>query len=168
VDSGRQVIVGRVLGSRGLAGEISVEVISDSPDRFSSGGVLFLEGRSYRIERSSRLSRGNMALKLEGINTRSHADNLRGQSLTVPEEMVPAPPEGVYYHYQILDLQVYTREREYLGRVTEIFSTGVNEVYVVSGDGREVLLPALEDVILDVDVGAGEMTVDLPEGLIPG
>ena len=163
--SGRLVVVGRVLGPRGLAGEISVEVISDSPDRFSSGGVLFLEGRSHRIERSSLQGRGTVALKLEGIDSRSDADNLRGRSLEVLEAMVPPPPEGTCYHYQILDIQVYTREREYLGRVTEIFSTGVNEVYVVSGDGKEVLVPALDDVILDVNVDAGEMTVDLPDGL---
>ena len=164
--SGRLVVVGRVLGPRGLAGEISIEVISDSPDRFSAGGVLFLDGQNRRVESSSRLGRGTMTLKLEGIDSRSHAEHLRGLSLEVPEAMVPPAAPGTYYYYQILDIQVYTKERKYLGRVTDIFSTGPNEVYVVSHEGREVLVPALDDVILDVDLDVAEMTVDLPEGLM--
>ena len=75
----------------------------------------------------------------------------------------------MYYHYQIIDIQVYTLgSGSTLAGSLEIFSTGSNEVYVVSGDGKDLLVPALDDVILDVDVGAGEMTVDLPEGLVSG
>ena len=104
-------------------------------------------------------------LKLEGINSRSEAESLRDSFLMVPEDMVPPLPEGEYYHFQIIDMQVYTQEREYLGQITQILSTGSNDVYVVSHDGQELLIPALDEVIKEVDVERGMMTVELPEGL---
>ena len=126
-------------------------------------------GRPYVIQRSIGLGRGAVSLKLEDVNSRTQAKALQGGSLTVPEEMVPLPPEGEYYHYQIMDMQVYTNEREYLGRIAEIFSTGTNDVYVVrrkdKDKDKELLIPALEEVVLEVDTDEARMTVDLPEGL---
>ena len=165
IASRRLVIVGRVLAARGLRGEVRVEVITDSPSRFSTGGILYLKGRPQRIQRSSSLPKGTVVLKLEGINSRSEAESLRDSFLMVPEDMVPPLPEGEYYHFQIIDMQVYTQEREYLGQITQILSTGSNDVYVVSHDGQELLIPALDEVIKEVDVERGMMTVELPEGL---
>ena len=163
-----RVVVGRVLAPRGLHGEVRVEVISDSPERFSAGGILYADGRAHRIQRSSELPRGTLALKLAGINTRDDAETLRDSYLMVPEELVPTLPEGKYYHYQIIDMRVYTEEQEYLGQITDILSTGSNDVYVVSDEGQTILVPALEDVIKEVDIEQGTMTVDLPEGIKSG
>ena len=157
--------MGRVLAAQGLKGEVRIEVITDSPDRFSSGGIVYVKGEPHRIRRSSRLPKGTLALKLEGIDNRGQAEALRESLLTVPEEMVPPPPEGQYYHFQIIDMRVHTQEREYLGQVIQIISTGSNDVYVVSREGKEILIPALDDVIKEMDVERGVMTVDLPEGL---
>ena len=165
--SNRHVIVGTILGARGVNGEVNVAVTSDSPGRFSTGGVLHLEGTPRTILRSYELSRGRVGLKLEGIDSRTEAQTLRGSHLTVPEEMVPPLPQGKYYHFQIVDMRVYTVEGEYLGKVAEILSTGSNDVYIVSQEGKDILIPALEEVIADVDVGKGMMTVDLPQGLRP-
>ena len=159
------VIVGRVVAPRGLGGEVQVEASSDSPGRFSAGGILYLNGQPHEIQRSFKLPRDRVALKLEGIDERSQAESLRDSLLMVPEAMVPPLPEGEYYHYQIIDMGVYTREGEYLGQITQIVSTGSNDVYVVSHAGQELLIPALEDVIAEVDVERRRMTVDLPEGL---
>ena len=162
------VIVGRVLAPRGPAGEVKVEVISDSPARFSKGSVLYLKGQTHRIQRSYRLPRGTMALKLEGINSRNEAEGLRDCFLTVSEDMTPPLPEGEYYHFQIIDMSVYTRKLEYLGQITQILPTGSNDVYVVSHEDEELLIPAVDEVIVEVDVAQGTMTVDLPDGLRPG
>ena len=165
---GRQIIVGRVRSPRGLRGEVHVEVTSDTPERFSPGGVLFLNGRAHKIRRVTHLPKGRLALKLEGLNTRDEAETLRDSLLTVPEEIVPPLPGGEYYHYQIIDMEVYTQEGGLLGLITDILSTGSNDVYVVSQQGqqgKEVLIPALDDVIVSVDVNRGRMTVKLPEGL---
>ena len=73
--------------------------------------------------------------------------------------------EGEYFHFQLLGLRVLTEEREELGQITEILETGSNDVYVVSGAGGEVLIPALVDVVLEVRLDEGQMIVDLPDGL---
>jgi 16S rRNA processing protein RimM len=83
----------------------------------------------------------------------------------VPEGMAPPLPEGAYYHFQIVDMRVYTRGKEYLGIITQVLSTGSNDVYVVCHQGRELLVPALEGVVREVDVEGRRMVVDLPEGL---
>ena len=161
----RLVIVGRVVAARGPRGEVQVDVISDSPDRFSAGGFLYLNDQPHRIQSSSMLPKGRVSLKLEGINSRSEAESLRGNLLMVPEGMVPPLAEGDYYHFQIVDMHVYTEEGEYLGQITQILSTGSNDVYVVSRGGEELLIPAVDEVIKEVDVEKAVMTVELPGGL---
>ena len=166
-DAKAHVVVGKVWALHGLRGEIQVEVISDSPGRFSPGGMLYVGGRPREIQRSLPLRRRRVRLKLEGIDSRSEAETLRDAFLTVPEEMVPPLAEDVYYHFQIIGMGVYSREGEYLGEITEILTTGSNDVYVASAAGTELLIPATDDVVLEVDVGKGTMQVDLPEGLRP-
>ena len=103
---------------------------------------------------------------LDIVKDRSHAETLHGLLLTVPREYVESLPEGSYYHFQLLDLRVYDEEGEYLGKIKEILSTGSNDVYVVGVEGRrDLLVPALEDVVREVDLDEGRMVVLLPEGL---
>ena len=161
------VVVGKVLAARGLAGQLKIEPLSDFPERFAPGGYLFLEGTPHLLQRSAKLPDGSLAIKLEGIDSREDAQKLLGLELTVPRDMVPPPPDGSYYHFQLIDMEVYTVSGESLGALTEILDAGPNDVYVVTKDGREVLVPALEGVVLDVDVESARMTVDLPEGLRP-
>ena len=159
------VAVGRVVKPQGLKGGIQVEVYSDAPGRFSAGGFLYLNGHPHTIERSSDLSRGRIALKLDNIDSRTQAEGLRDCILAVTPDMVPPAPQGQYYHYQIMEMKVYTQEGEYLGRIAEIISTGSNDVYVVQRNGQEVMIPALDDVVIEVDVEGERMTVSLPPGL---
>ena len=165
IPSGRLVIVGKITAPRGLKGEVQVAVISDSPGRFSSGGTLYLQGHPHRILRSYPLPKGKVGLRLEAIDTRAQAETLRNSYLEVPEELVPSLPEGKYYHFQILDLAVHTSQGAYLGRINDILSTRGNDVYVVEQEGQDLLIPAVDDVILEVDLETKTMTVELPEGL---
>ena len=104
-------------------------------------------------------------LKLQGIDTREGAEELASVELEVPIEEVPPLPDGSYYHFQILDMEVWTSAGEHLGIVEDILSTGSNDVYVVRRGDGEILVPAIEGVVLDVDVQGGRLTVDLPDGL---
>ena len=124
----RMIPVGRVLSPRGAGGEVQIEVLSDSPGRFAPGGAVFLRGKRLIIGGCSSLSRGRLALTLEGVYDRAQAEGLRGALLTVPEGMVPSLPEGQYYHFQLVDMDVFTGDGEYLGRITEVLSTGANDV----------------------------------------
>ena len=160
------VVVGRIRSAWGLRGDVGVEVLSDSPMRFAPGSVLRVKGKSARVERSRPGKRG-LLVKLDVANDRAQAESLRGEELTVLPEQVEPLPDGVYYHFQILDMRVLTEDEENLGTVSEIIVTGGNDVYVVHEDGRrDILIPAIPEVVLDVDVEAGTMLVRLPDGLV--
>lgn len=143
-----------------------MEILSDVPSRFSNGGVVYLSGKIVTVERA-RKSKGIMLVKLDSVSDRTTADGLRGQLLTVPEVDAEPLPEGVFYHFQIIDMSVQTAEGEDLGRIVEIIETGANDVYVIrKEDRRDILIPALVEVVLSVDLDGEGMIVRLPEGLV--
>ena len=144
---------------------MQVEPITDFAGRFSPGGVLFLQDDPYRVEYAHSGNDAWLLLKLEGIDSPEDARPFRGQPMFVPRESVPSLPQGEYYYFQLLDMQVYTPQGDYLGRISEIMQTGSNDVYVVTDGDRETLVPALDDVIRAVNVEGHRMVVDLPEGL---
>ncbi len=165
----RYLAIGRVVRAHGLRGEISVAVLTEFPERFEATEWVYLgdefEATPYRLE-SHRWHKKNVLLTLSGITNRTQAEQLRGQFVQVPlEEAVPLP-EGAYYLYQLIGLRVITIDGEYLGSVVDIIETGANDVYVVDHEGQQILLPAVLDIIRSVDVEAGEMVVQVIDGLI--
>ena len=169
------VAVARIIGAHGREGEIRVKVTSDVPGRFDEGQTLLVsqdgtasDGLTCRIASSrSTGSKGNdvLIISLRGYHDRDQALELAGYWLWVPRSEVPAPEEGEYFHYQLIGLKVRTVDGEDLGELAEILETGSNDVYVVAGDGVDVLVPALSRVVREIDIDAGLMVVDLPEGL---
>ena len=158
------VIVGRVLGAWGIRGDLKLQPSTDVPDRFSAGNTVYLNGRLSRIERS-RTSKGTFIVKLDVVGDRTDAEAVQGHLLTVPEDSLQTLPPGSYYHFHVIDMVVYSEHGERLGKVTRILPSGERDVYVVTeGSGEEVLIPAVEDYVLEVDVPANKMTVRLPEG----
>ena len=140
-------------------------VMSDVPNRFDEGQVLFVQARQLTIVSSQPFRAGQVILSFAGVNSPGEAQGLVGQYLTIPPSESPQLPDGEYFHFQLLGLRVETTEGELLGKITEILETGSNDVYVVKGETGEVLVPALTGVITDVRVDEGVMLVSLPEGL---
>ena len=164
--SDSKIVVGRIKAAWGLHGDVKIDLLSDVPDRFEPGNTVHLGDKSTRVQRS-RLVRGGMLLKLDIVNDRNQAELLRGQEITITPEQVSPLPQGSYYHFQVLGIDVLSQDGENYGKLHEIVETGANDVYVVRLEGRrDILIPALEDVILDVDLEGGSMTVCLPDGLI--
>jgi 16S rRNA processing protein RimM len=105
-------------------------------------------------------------LKLAGVDTPEAAARLRDQTVLVEIADVVPLKKGQYYQYQLIGLKVITEAGEALGELTEILETGANDVYVVTGaEGREILLPATDEVIRAIEVERGEMVVRRLEGL---
>ncbi len=164
-DEAESVTVGRIFDVHGLSGGVKTKVLSDVPHRFDVGQNLYIGDESYCITSSVHIPSAQVILKFRGVDSPDAARPLVGQLLTVPLAAVPSPPEGEYFHYQLLGLRVLTEEGEELGRITEILETGSNDVYVVSGDAGQVLIPALAEVIRKVQVDEGQMVVRLLDGL---
>ena len=165
LDPSHLVTVGQILRVHGLHGGVRVQVLSDVPHRFDVGQVLYTDGSPLHIASSATTGSGDVFLTFQGVDSDDVARSLVGQHLSVPEASVPPAEEGEYFHFQLLGLRVLTEEGEELGRLKEVLETGSNDVYVVSGDAGELLIPALRDVILQVQLDQGVMVVCLPPGL---
>ncbi len=169
------LVIGRVMGAHGIRGEVRVAIHTDFPNRFRALEVVYLSDdastglgqdkpQPFHLE-GFRLHKGGALVKLAGCDTRSDAQRLRGQWVQIPIEQAMPLGEDEYYEYQIMGLEVWTDQGERLGRVTEVLHTGSNDVYVVEGESGEILIPAMEDVVLEVDLEKRRMLVALIEGL---
>jgi len=158
--------VGRVLGPWGIKGEVKTEILTDSPDRFGLLKTVYLGDKlePLQLERY-RLHKRFVLLKFEGIDERNGAGRLRGKLVQIPIEEALPLEEGIYYVHEIVGLGVWTIEGEYLGLIDEVLFTGGNEVYVVKGPHKDILIPAIADVVQDVDLETGRLTVRLLQGL---
>ena len=157
--------VAAIIAPHGVAGMVSADGLSDNPRRFSAGAELKdAAGRLFRIQSAGR-HKGRLLLKLAGVDNREQAEKLRGLALYVEPGDSPPLPEGEYYHFQLLGLEVREDGRR-LGEISDILSLSANDVYVLRrDDGGETLIPALKSVVRKVDLVAGYLEVMLPEGL---
>lgn len=161
--------VGKVVSAHGVAGAVKVASDASSFDFLMPGQELFFgngkTGGWFKVEDSRRAGRFSV-LRLEGVENRDQAEALSGSLVHVSRESLPELDDGEYYWADIIGLDVVTVSGEPLGKVDSIIETGANDVYVVkNADGKETLLPALEWVIIKVDLAEKLMTVDPPEGL---
>ncbi|MCX7840154.1 MAG: ribosome maturation factor RimM [Anaerolineae bacterium] len=164
----RYLIIGRVLKPLGVRGELKVEILTEFPERFASLRQVFLgdDAKSFTVESARALDAHTARLKLVGIDTPEAAATLRHQLVYVArEDAVPLPPNRVYL-YQTIGLRVKTTDGIVLGQVTDVLDTRANDVYIVHDGTREILLPAIPQVIKEINVERGEMIVELMDGLV--
>lgn len=156
-----KLTIGRVAAAHGVHGEFRMAILSGHPEHFENLRRVYLgdEAEPRRLERV-RLHRGEALLKVEGLAAPADVVARRGQLVRIARADAMPLPEGEYYHYELLGLAVVDTAGQPLGRLAEIIETGANDVYVVRGGPRgEVLLPAIAEVIREVDPDAGTMVV---------
>jgi len=162
------VRVGKVVGTHGNDGRVRVAPETDHPERFSAGSTLVIDGALYSVEYATHAAGGDVLIvDFRGLKNREQAHALIDQVILGAIEDVPPLSDDVYYHYQLIDMTVVDLTGTILGKLTEVMSTGANDVYVVTADGSELLIPALADVIIEVDVANARMAVNVPEGIEP-
>lgn len=164
------LILGQVVRTHGVQGEVKVIPLAAAWQPFGSLRRLWLgpPGGPYRpfeVE-AQRARAGAVLLKLAGVESPEAAAPLVGWELAIPREEAPAPPEGAFYHYDILGLEVVC-EGEALGRVQEILETPAHDVYLIRGAAAEWMLPATRAHIRRIDLAAGRIEVH-PEADVPG
>ncbi len=157
-----------------MRGELRVEIFTDYPERLVQHAYFYLAApdspdivRRYSVE-GLRFHGKALLLKLDGCDDRNAADELRAMLVQIPvEEAVPLE-EGEYFLFQLIGVRVETESGEQLGQIVEVIETGANDVYVVRGPRGEVLLPAVDDVVLELDMESKRMIVHLLPGLLAG
>ena len=157
--------MGRVLAAWGLLGDVKVEPLGPR-EVLARGRRIFARGQQYRIARS-RTSGAFLYLKLSGIDSREAANALRAAYLEVREADLAPLAEGQYYRFQLMGLAVRATDGRDLGRITDVLSSPDSDVFVVQGPLGEVLVPAVDEIVREVDLEGGVVTVEIVPGLLP-
>ena len=166
-----QLVVARIGRAHGIKGEVTVEVRTDEPElRLAPGAVLATDPASagpLTIE-TGRVHSGRLLLRFEGVRDRNAAEALRNILLIaeVDPEVLPEE-EDEYYDHQLMDLDVVTKDGVEVGRITEISHLPSQDLFVVERpDGTEVLIPFVEEIVVEIDLGEQRAVIAPPPGLI--
>ena len=176
-----QILVGKIVATQGLHGEMRVQPFTDFPERFATTKELtarHASGRTLLLHPESSYLKGNLViLRCKEIDSIEAVRPWLNAELSISATELWPLTEGRFYIFQILGLEVYTDTGLHLGTVSDVLTTAANDVYVVTlspeasklaeeSDGITVLLPVIDDVILATDLAAGRLTVHLMPGLL--
>ncbi len=164
------VVIARIVKARGIKGEVACDVETDFPERFDTTEI------TVRMPDGARLSlelenhwfhQDRVVLKFKGYDTMTAARGLVGGLLVISQSDVLPLEEDEFYEYSIVGLDVVTIDGQAVGRVKSLMHTGASDILVVeSPDGREQLIPFVDDICTTVDTAAGRITISPPEGLL--
>ncbi len=159
------VLIGKLQRAHGVTGEIVLGITTDFPERITRGKVIYLGAdHSPRKISGARPFNTNVLITLDGIRNREEAAQLTNLEVFVRIDELPPLSEGQYYHHQLVGLKAVLEDGTEIGTVAEIMETGANDVYVIADPaGKEILLPAIDSVIIKVDIPAKQMVVKPPE-----
>jgi len=161
--------IGKIVKPVGFKGRMKVVSYMESPHVLESLQSVLVQRRDrdpdvYRI-RGIKVAKKSFFLELDGIENSDSAESLVGCHVLISSDKLETLPEGEYYWRDIIGLEVLTEDGKMLGKIERIIATGSNDVYVCTGGEREILIPAFEDIIKEIDLSKGIMIVELLEGL---
>ncbi len=164
------ITIGRVVKPFGVKGEIRIEPMTDFPERFKGLARVYLvspAGRQITCEILAVRYRDSVPyLLLKGYDSPEKAKALNGWFIKLPEEEAIPLPEGSYYWFEIIGMEVFSEAGEKLGTITEVFETGSNDVYVMKQGRKETYIPAIKEIIKQVDRTKKRMVIHLMDGLM--
>lgn len=161
--------IGRITGAHGIRGEVKLAPYGPLEDL--QWGVVYIAtgGREAEPRKvvSQRVHKGVYLVFLEGVPDRNTAETLAGAEVFVEKSCLPEPAEDEYYYADLVGMEVFTEEGKFVGKVENVFPTGGNDVLETYGPFGEVLIPAIESVVVLVEPDKNRITVRLMEGLLP-
>ena len=162
-----KVKIGKVVNTRGIRGEIKLVPYSNVENLFERLEKVSIGEETVSIEDVKHV-KTTVILKLKNIETPEEAQRLVGKLVYADQADMPALEKDNYYVKDILSSKVYTVDGEYLGRLTNVFFTGANDVYEVATEqGKKILIPAVREFIKEVDPNGKKMVVRLIDGMLP-
>jgi len=168
---GHLLPVGKIIKAHGIKGELKVIVYNQDVSQFAAYRQVYLPkkfGFSLYPVKKVRGHGRYVLLTLEGVEDRTSAENLIGLEIFIDKRSLPPLQDGEYYWYQLYGLRVVTKEGKDVGTIRYIFNNGAHDIYVVKNnkDDGEILIPATDEIILDIDLEQGIMKIDPLPGLI--
>ncbi|MDQ1334272.1 MAG: rRNA processing protein RimM [Thermodesulfobacteriota bacterium] len=167
--SGNWILLGKVLRPHGLEGLLRVRSYAQSEALFEGAGKVLLRSISgsihaYRVL-SARRHKNIVLMELGGVNSLEEAEELRDAEVLVMTEAIPRE-EGEYLWHELIGLRVFLDTGEHIGDISRIIDAGGNDIYVVGRGGKEIFVPATYEVVKDIDLEKGRMTISAMEGLL--
>lgn len=158
--------LGKIVNAVGLKGELKVYPYTDYKEKFEYIGYVMIEGRSYNIE-AVRYIKNMAILKLDGIDTRTEAEDFKEKELFIPREDAPPLPEDTYYVRDLIGLDAVDEEGRSIGSISDVIINSAQDIYMIwPHDGkREFPVPAVEEFIREINIEKGIIVVRLIEGL---
>jgi 16S rRNA processing protein RimM len=161
------ILIGKIQRSHGVEGDVLVHSISDAPERFAPGTTVWVgeEHQEYRIQ-SRRFADRTQIIHFRGIKNPEEVAAIRNKLVYIQQSSLPPLPEGEYYHFQLIGLTVEDESGVQIGVLNEVLTTGANDVYaVLDAEGKEILFPAVESVVILTDIANKKMVVRPQEWL---
>lgn len=162
--------IGKIVNTYGIKGFLKVVPYTDDITRFEDLKSIYIETKNSLktvIIEDVKYSKNLVLLKIKGIDDINTAKNYKNCYIKIDRKDAVKLPEDSYFIVDLIGVNVYTDNNEELGKIEDVYSTGANDIYVVKDDmGKQVLLPAIGDVIKDVDIQNKKMIVHLIDGLV--
>ena len=161
-----KIKIGKIVNTVGLKGEVKVYNYSDSIEIYETIESIYVEDRLTVIE-NVRAQKNMVILKLEGADDRNAAEALRGKELYITEDDLPELPEGQYYVRDLIGMSVTEEDGNLLRHVTDVLQNTAQDIFEVeSENGKKLLIPKVDQFVLDIDAEKREITVRLIEGML--
>lgn len=161
--------IGQIVNVHGLRGEIKIYPLTDDMSRFKKLKEVYIEENNkpvkYEVEGVKLLS-NTVAVKLKGIDSEEAANKLRNYYVKVDRKSAVRLPKDSFFICDLIDSEVYDEKGHLLGKIGDVLQTGSNDVYVVKTSGKDILIPALKEIVREIDLNSRKIVVELPEGLI--
>lgn len=154
-----RLVIGEVLKPQGIRGEIKVKTYTDSPEDVKKFGSVYIDGAAYKILSFRVDGNGAAYLGLRGVPDRNAAELLRGKKIEGDREDAPALEEGQYYIVDMIGLSCVSEEGEELGTLKNIVNLS-SDIYTLEKNGKEILFPAVNGVVVKVDIAGGKLVVN--------
>lgn len=162
--------IGQIVNTHGVKGHVKVKPFTDDVEQFETLGTILVVKNKETIEmeiEEVKYHKDMVLLKLKGIDDMTAAERYKGCYIKIHRSQARELEDGHYFIADIIGSDVYTDEGQHLGKVDDIYNTGSNDIYVVKDElGKQILLPGIKDVILDVDIENQKVTVHLLKGLV--
>lgn len=162
--------IGQIVNHFGIKGMVKVNPFTDDISQFEEMETILVDKKGsiqeMQIE-EVKYSKNQVLLKLKGIETVEEAEKYRNCYLKLPREKARKLPKNTYFIADLIGLEVYTEEGNLLGKVDDIYNTGASDIYVIKDElGKQILLPAIKEVIKQVDLEQEKIVVHLLDGLV--
>lgn len=162
--------IGQIVNTFGIKGMVKVNPFTDDISQFEEMETILVDKKGNLLEmqiEEVKYSKNQVLLKLKGIETVEEAEKYRNCYLKLPREKARKLPKNTYFIADLIGLEVYTEEGKLLGKVEDIYNTGASDIYVIKDElGKQILLPAIKDVIKQIDLEQEKIVVHLLDGLV--